>query len=136
MNLLFKQVATLFVLTSFLMIALGNFAVMIHGQNSQMPGDCPFSAIGVSLCPQNTTAVAVHHIATFNSFINVPVLSFKILLALLLLIVGIVLIFSISSLRFKPPSQIGVYHNFSPEIIVDKKIIRWLSLFENSPSFL
>ena len=73
MSTLLKKIIALLVLVSFMVIIFFGFAIMLHGPDGQMQGNCPFSAPGVSLCPQDTLAVALHHISSYHSFLNVPI---------------------------------------------------------------
>lgn len=131
-----KQIIALLVLASFLSVAFLSFNTMMQGPDGRMVGDCPFSAMGASLCPQDTVAVAVHHISAYYAFLNVPVgSSVASLIILLLATAGIMLMIFPEWLLSEPPQYINVFYNSPPPDSNRRKIAHWLSLFENSPSF-
>lgn len=130
-----KRIAVSFTLAAFLMLVFFGFANMMHGSDGRMPGDCPFSAMGASLCPQDTLAVALHHIAAYQSFFSVPIHSgITALIIFLLLALSAVFILSISPPLFIPAARVSRAYNFPLSVSPDRKIARWLSLLENSPS--
>ncbi|TSC67323.1 MAG: hypothetical protein CEO19_283 [Parcubacteria group bacterium Gr01-1014_73] len=130
---LFKKITTAFILASFLMIAL--FSPYMMSTDGRMSGNCPFSVNRTSLCPQGALALAIHHISAYHSFFNVFVNSgITAIIFTLLLALSAILILSISPLLFRPLAIIGRLHDFPPAIPRNKKITRWLSLLENSPS--
>ena len=120
---------------SFMAIAIFSFVMMMHGSNGEMSGDCPFSVMGASLCPQNTVAIAIHHISAYTSFINVPV-NAGITAYLIILLLSIVFIFTIpiSPPLLRVPAITGYLDYFSIPKHRSQEMPRWLSLFENSPS--
>ena len=130
----FKKNITAFILASFLMVAL--FSPYMMSTDGRMSGNCPFSIIGTSLCPQGSLAVAIHHISAYHSFFNVFVHSgiTALIFFTLLLALSEILILSISPPLFRPLVLIGRLHNSPPVIQRNGKITRWLSLLENSPS--
>ena len=131
----FKKITVLIVLASFLMIALLSFSLMTHGPDGRMGGECPFSAMGASLCPQNTLAVALHHISAYNSLLAAPTQSgITALIAVLLFVASLVLLLSVSPPAFSAPARAGSFFDSPRATPQDRKEIRWLSLFENSPS--
>ncbi len=129
------KIAAPFVLLAFLTLALFSFASMSYGSDGRMQGDCPFSAMGTSLCPPSTLPGALHHLSAYQSFLNVPVDS-----ALTALIIALLLItFGIFAYRIQPripdPPVHGAYRNHDPPVSVHTwKLVRWLSLLENSPA--
>lgn len=131
-----KQLIATLTLVSFLAVVIFSLVFMIPGQDGTMSGDCPLSAIDTSTCPQNTLAMAIHHISVYTDFLNVPTRSPMVLAAvvLLLAIVGAI----ISSARLHPGSSppARVLADRLSDHSHRKKIIRWLSLLENSPSYL
>lgn len=135
MEFTFKKIVAPFVLASFLMVVFFGFAAMSSGPDGRMQGDCPFSATGVSLCPQNTLAVALHHLSSYHSFISVPLYSTLLtLVSALLLITLFILIPPVRLLSLQPLIH-SKYSNHSPPISARTwNITRWLSLLENSPS--
>lgn len=137
MNYLLKKNIAIIVLVSFLMIVFFSFTVILHESDLQMVGDCPFSAIGASLCPQNMLAVAIHHISAYNSFFNVPT-SFG-LTAFIIFVLSVVAALFVISSRPRLPSRLVFAHTVHTSLPVNsytRKIIHWLSLFENSPSHI
>lgn len=129
-----KIIATL-ILTSFLTIAVFGFTIMMHMPDGQASGDCPFSPMGQSLCPQDVIAVAVHHISSYLSFLSVTVgaNSITLLLSLMLVAFAAILIL-IRPPLFSPPILAYISPDYLRSDLGAKKIARWLSLFENSPS--
>lgn len=131
-----KHIIASLILVLFLTVTLWSFGAMMHGVNGDMLGGCPFSAGGVSICPQNTLAVVIHHISAYNSFLNVSASSGIIALLVLILALSAVLAFSISppSLLLSVPAQ-SSYRSPSATSY-ERKVTYWLSLFEHSPSHL
>ncbi len=131
--MLFKKITAPLVLLSFLTMAFFSFAVMTYGSDGSMQGDCPFSAMGASLCPPSALPGAVHYISAYQSFLNVPVnTGIMALVIALLTIVYVALAFSFHPLLYRPLAPL--LYNSPPFTSQDRKIKRWLSLFENSPS--
>ena len=133
MPFMLRKITIPLILASFLMAAFFGFVAMSYGPDGRMQGDCPFSNMGMSLCPQSALPSALHHISAYHSFLNVPI-SFQItsLIITLLIIVSGVLVFS-----FNPPlyrSLTFVSYNSTPFTSHNRKIKRWLSLLEHSPS--
>jgi len=125
------------VLTSFMSVALLSFGIMMPGPDGQMTGDCPFSAMGASLCPQDTVAVAIHHVSAYYAFLNVPIGST--VTALIAALLFAFYFFSISSIRsqlIRPPRFMRISHDSPTGDPHGGKITHWLSLFENSPSHI
>ena len=135
MAFMFKNTIAPLVFASFLMAAFFGFTAMSNGPDGRMQGDCPFSVTGASLCPQDAVAAAVHHLSAYQSFLNVPVsLGFGTLISMFGLI-GLALVLVASSPPVPiPVASSGVLYTSPPLASYNKKLIRWLSLFENSPS--
>ena len=132
MSCMFKKIATPLVLLSFLTIAFFSFASMTYSSDGGMRSSCLFSAMGTSLCPQSALPGAIHHISAYQSFLNVPVNSgMTARTIILLIIVSVALAFSFHTLLFRPLAPIS--YNSPPFTSHNRKIKRWLSLFENSP---
>lgn len=129
-----KKTIVAIILVSFLTITIFSFPVMI-GADGRMAGDCPFVMNGLSLCPQEALAVAAHHIAAYRSFFNISVNSgiTAVILVYLFLIMAVVIL-SISPPLFSQPILTNSFYNSPPAVRRNKKITRWLSLLENSPS--
>lgn len=128
MQPMFKKITTTSLVLSFLLVAFFGSVAMSYGADGRMQGDCPFS-FGVSLCPQNVLPGVIHHISAYQSFINVPLSLF---VSSLLFVSVIILIFSFHLLLYK--QFVPISYNSPPFTSQDRKIKRWLSLFENSPS--
>lgn len=136
MSLLFKKIISSLILVAFLSLTFFSFVIMMHGQDGRMQGDCPFSAVGTSLCPQDTLAVVSHHISAYQSFFNIPLSpNITVSILLLLLVTSAIFILLISSPLLGSSVFVGYVSNFLPVFPNTRKIIRWLSLLENSPSF-
>lgn len=135
MKSVFKKIINILVLASFIAIVLFSFAFMMQGPDGSMTGDCPFSAMGQSLCPQDTVAIAIHHISSYHAFINVPVGTgmMTIILSLIFAICSVFIIF-IRSPLLGPPAFARISYDSPSANLHTRKITRWLSLFENSPS--
>jgi len=132
MEFTFKKIITPFILASFLLVVFFGFIAMSSGPDGRMQGGCPFSATGVSLCPQDALAVALHHLSSYQSFISVPLHSALLaLISALFLVIYVVLLFSFHPFLYRPPAFIS--YSAPPFTSQDRKIKRWLSLFEHSP---
>ncbi|MDO8593718.1 MAG: hypothetical protein Q7R59_02390 [bacterium] len=129
---MFKKTATTLLLLSFLTVVFFNFSAMSRASDGSMQGDCPFSPMGASLCPQNTLPGVIHHISESQSFLNVPVSSgLATLINALLVVISIALIFSFHPFLYRSP--VFVPYAAPPFTSHERKIKRWLSLFEHSP---
>ena len=129
----FRKIIIPLTLVSFLMVAFFGFATMTAGQAGSMQGGCPFSATGASLCPQNALDVAIHHLSAYQSFLNVPIV-----FDLAALIIALFVVAVISMLFARPililAASTGLLYESPPLVSYNKKLIRWLSLFELSPA--
>ena len=125
----FNKIITAFVLTSFLTVVFFSFAVMIHGPDGRMSGNCLFSASSVSLCPQDTVAVAIHHLSAYHAFLNAPVGSglTAIIISLLFVIGTFYVIFTHSPL-LGLRAVVNVLGDPPLTTSHDRKITHWLSL--------
>lgn len=135
MSSLFKKIITSLILLSFVIIVLFSFATMMHGSDGRVSGDCPFSAMGASLCPQNTVAIVLHHISSYQSFINVPInFGITILIISLLLIAYVILVAKIEWQLIWLSAFVDTIYNSKPNALYKRKTTRWLTLHENSPT--
>ena len=127
----------LLIFVSFLTVVFLSFSVMTHGSNGSMQNNCPFSAFGASLCVQDVFTTIFNHISAYKSFFNIPTYSY----------ITIFFFFFASYCKhnfyifidyflYKPLIYIRRVINSPPFIIYNRKILRWLSLFENSPSYI
>ena len=121
-----------FVLITFLSIGVFGLLQFNHIDHSvETPMiNCPYSENGYSIC-ENT----LDHIAKWQQFLNVI---FPSLLIFSLLILGIVLYF-FGKQNFLNQKQYfykwKYYLDDTKSYTYQERIIKWLSLFENSPSF-
>ena len=116
-------------------IVLFSFATVMHGPDGRISGNCPFSAIGASLCPQDTVAIVLHHISAYQSFINVSVNFGTVALIIsLLLVPWMTFVVFISPSLLRPLALVGILYNFPPDTSYKREITRWLALHENSPA--
>ncbi|MDP2655765.1 MAG: hypothetical protein Q8P17_04580 [bacterium] len=134
MALTFKKITGPLILASFLMVALFGFVAMSYGPDGRMQGGCPFSATGIVLCSQDALVAALHHISAYQSFLNVPVDSTLMLLMGALLLAVYILVLIIRPLLFVVPVRLAHFSHGPPLSARTRKITRWLSLLENSPS--
>src|SRR3989344_1302659 len=133
-----RKIIVSLVLVSILMVVFFSLATMTRGADGGMEGDCPFSGVGATLCPQNLAAAVVHHISAYQSFLAVfatpgTTTAMAAMLALLIAL-GAALLFSVRLLVYRPPAPASYFSNTPLTTSQDRAVIRWLSLFENSPS--
>lgn len=137
MKLTPKSTIVVLTLLSFLAIALFGFSLMMSDQDGRMTDDCPLSTLSQSACPQDIVAVVSHHLSAYYTFLNILVgTGLMNLIAILLFVVCVMLV-----IRTRPPSlKLPVYSRLRPRSLftspLERKIIHWLSLFENSPSYI
>jgi hypothetical protein len=136
MSFSLKKIITALTLTSFLMVVFFSLTFMMHGSDGRMTGTCPLSSPAEeSICSQNTILSAIHHISAYQSLLNTQVGS-SITLGLISLLL-LALAFVISLKDFNLLNRLLYFNHLSnspPPLSGTRKIIRWLSLFENSPS--
>ncbi len=117
---------TTILLIGFIIVGLFSFTTTMSGTNGHPSDGCPFSAMSASLCPQNTVAMVLHHIATYQTFINIPIpVNFG---------VWTMLVATVSLSLLKLPDRVGIFYKFSPDPTNKIKITRWLALHETSPT--
>ena len=132
---LLTKAVTLVTLLSLLAIVFFSFSFMARGADGQMQGDCPFSVVGGPLCPQDAFAAAVHHISAYQSFLNIIASSgVTALIVALVLAVCAAVAYSAGLLGFAPAPPARLFRIPPPSALPKRKVLRWLSLFENSPS--
>lgn len=134
----FKKIPAIILLLSFLALAIFSFAMIGHEPDGTMREDCPFATFAgsASLCPQDMLAVAVHHVSAYSTFLNVPVpVAFGLMLTALLALAYIAF-FSYTSAQILSPRVLRKWKYYSPPNVslLARKIARWLSLLEHSPS--
>lgn len=122
----FSKITTLTFIVVFLTVIVLGFSSMNHD------GGCSFSTGDVVECPLTAISMAVRHISAYGTFVSVmPAMIVAVLLMFLF-----ILFFGISGGAEAPPLQ-QKQDTKSYEIRHGiKKLIRWLALFEHSPSFL
>ena len=123
-------------LVSFIAVVFFSFATMAHGDEGSMQGNCPFSVIGGTSCPQNLTAATVHHIFAYQSFLSVLAETGVTAVITLLLALYAAVLFSFRLPLYKPPERVKRFFNTVVVTPQDRATIRWLSLLENSPATL
>ena len=135
MKFTYHKIITFLVLASFMAVVFLSFPMMVGMSDNHMTGTCSFSVMGVSLCAQDTLEMVINHISAYQSFLNV-VVSMSAMSALFLLFIVAYLILGWLGKPFLPSTSIFVSINLvsPPETSAKRKITRWLSLFENSPS--
>ena len=131
------------ILTSFATVIFFSIPFMMHGSDSQMGGGCLFPSAGTALCPQTDFGSAIHHLTSFQSFLNVTTnqgMQGLIALMFFLSFVALVLVTFRASSWASPPllKVAGHSHSrdLSPTIPFKEKETAWLSLLENSPSYI
>jgi hypothetical protein len=129
-----KQILAALMLAALLVIIFFSFATMMHNSGGSMEVGCPFTAMGVPLCPQDLAAAAIHHISAYQSLLNAPqVPGMTVLFIALLMLVYGVFVFFIRPPAFQP-KLIRYLHHSPSTSLRDRENTRWLSLFEHSPS--
>ncbi|MFA6536732.1 MAG: hypothetical protein WC250_02395 [Candidatus Paceibacterota bacterium] len=133
-----QKVLSILVLIAFMAVAVLSFSVMMHQGVGEGGNGCLFATGEVSLCPQNALALVAHHISAYLAFINVPVGSslFSVFAFLFALLVLALLIIRQATI-FSSPNLVLArsFADCPPRVAAQRKIIRWLSLLENSPAF-
>lgn len=126
---------SLLLLISVLVLGIFSFTSMSHGADYSV--GCIASIVSNTSCPENIVEISVHHIQAFVSFFSaVPSVSLISLLALLFTL------FLSAGFFLKQRKDFGIIYpelrqyRRDPErfIVRPRRITRWLSLFENSPS--
>ena len=129
----------------FLAIAVFGFVGMNHttamNDGKEAPG-CAIPLFSSLVCVNGVIGMAIHHISAYQSFSQFQINYFGSSILLLLLSIfmaGMFLLWHKSS-NFLPKylSSFAFWHFRSPAVRHNAsfKFLNWLSLFENSPSFL
>ena len=134
-----KKYITTLVFISFLGLAVFSIPAFNHKMSDPMDNGCIGSKIDNTSCPTNLMAAVIHHISVYQAFFNAlaPSINSLILLTLLALVVVSILLFDKDILNLKLKFLYQRLKDF--ELIIHKarqKFVSWLSLLENSPSFL
>jgi len=127
MSFVSKKIITIFALLSFLATALFSFVGMTYGADGDMQGGCPFSTMGASLCPQNALPSVVHHLSAYQSFMSAPLN----LITVLLILTSLVFVFLLQPFLYR--RLVPISYSSPPFTSHNRKMQRWLSLFEYSP---
>ncbi|MFZ2167344.1 MAG: hypothetical protein WAV50_00570 [Minisyncoccia bacterium] len=136
MSFSLKNIFTSLFLTSFLVVAFFGFAIMAHASNGNMQQtDCPFSTEREPLCPEDALAMVIQHMSAYQSLFSVPVTLGLGALIALFGILSVALVFFVHPLLRPLNLRSGVLGASPPRLSYNRKLARWLSLFENSPSF-
>lgn len=129
-----KKIISPILLLSFLAMAFFSFAIMSYGPDGRMRGDCPLATTGASLCPQDAAAMTLHHLSAYQAFLNVPVNFGLAMLAALFFAIGLARI--LFQNLFSPAFvMVRALYESPPSGIHSRRLLRWLSILENSPSF-
>ncbi len=130
----YKHIIALFILASFMMFVFWGLMSMTHETNGHMRANCPpFSAFGTSLCSQDGFTAILHHISSYQSVFSVTAQFGTVALMLSLFLAFLLFI---SEELFVAPPIVFRYSAFVFSSIASRrKATRWLSLFENSPSY-
>lgn len=130
----FKKILSPILLLSFLAMVFFSFALMAHGPDGRMQGDCPLATTGASLCPQDAAAMVLHHLSAYQSFLNVPVSFGLAVLAALFFAVGLAQVLSRGFFSFVFAVPMRRLYTSPPSVSYNQKLSRWLSILEHSPS--
>ncbi|MDO8575565.1 MAG: hypothetical protein Q7R78_02600 [bacterium] len=134
MRLSLKKIISGLIFLSFSGVIFFSFALMLHAPEGSSSGDCPLLPFSESFCPKDTLALAVHHISAYHTFLGISV-GLSILALIFLLLYSISFVILINSRNFNSSLRARIFFDDPPFIFNIKKLIRWLSLLENSPSY-
>lgn len=116
-------------------LAVGGFGFL--GMNSAMDhdGGCIASLVNVATCPLQGIMSAMYHLETYASFSQAVLTSPLILLAFALLVL---LVFAglHAYIPIPIPARVTLRVHRETSALQRRKLIDWLSLFENSPSVI
>jgi hypothetical protein len=135
-----KQLLTLAVLASVLSIAVFGFVAMAHGEGHSH--ECLGATAAGEPCPTEGSAIpfAAFHLDVLRSFSTGVFDGTASTAALSLLSIFAILLFAVALLNLSPPPELSFAGTFRPlkrEDFVSpaaRRVSRWLSLHENSPS--
>lgn len=137
-NIIRKIIAGL-IFASFATVIFFSIPFMMHGHGAQMDGGCLFPSGATALCPQTDFGSAIHHLASYQSFLNITAnqgMSGLIALVIFLTLIALAVMIFLASPPLLKIAGRGRRHNLSPAIPFKEKETSWLSLFENSPSYI
>ena len=99
-------------------------------------GGCSFAFGGNGDCPPTAIGMIMHHVDSYLQFFSsMPVTTSLSVLAMALLVLSV---FDVWPQGLKPPRRSFAFERVGDRgagSTKDSNFIRWLSLFENSPSF-
>lgn len=135
MQFVLRKIAVPLILASFLMTVFFGFSAMGYWPEA-MQGDCPFSSVmGTPSCPQNLFAMTLHHLSSYQSFLQAPAVpDLAALMSALLIAAGLLVITFYQPVLLGPPLRNRPASRVLPVSWRRRKMIRWLSLLEHSPS--
>jgi len=119
-----KSLTGVFIVLAFVSISVFGLFQFNHGAEMAMT-DCPYELGSFSVCDSN-----LEHISHWQKFSNTTFVSFFILA---LLILGIILYFLSTQDFFDIHFYKWKFYLNKKTFSYSEKIIKWLSLFENSP---
>ncbi|MFZ3011422.1 MAG: hypothetical protein WA060_00250 [Minisyncoccia bacterium] len=133
-----KRLLTFILIVSFVGIAFFGFTVFAHGMNSS-DNNCVTSPIDGTVCPTSIVAMTLHHISSLQTLLTsvTPSMSSLLMLLAFILLVSVSIFQLYKNLLFPKLELLRKrLHDLETNLSYSKqKIISWLSLFENSPSF-
>lgn len=132
-----KKIFAALILISFVAVTLSSFIVMTHDSDTRVIGDCPFVAMGASICPQDALAASIHQILSYRSFLSIsPNVGTDVTLLTILLATYLILTLLATRFFWNNQHLVTVHTTNGPPRYnsYTQKIVGWLSLFENSPS--
>jgi len=134
MNTIMKKLAIVLTLTAFIVIAVFGVVLMDHAMMS--PSDCVVSMMNGNPCPTSQIQLFIHHLSVVQIFSAVVVSPTLALLLLISLLLSALSLFLFSKSPQSPPLFFS--YQQSRQIknnLYTRKLLHFLSLFENSPSF-
>lgn len=138
-KIILRNIIAGLILASFATVIFFSIPFMMHGHGAQMEGGCLFPSGGAAFCLQTDFGSAIHHLTSYQSFLNITAnqgMSGLMALVLFLAFAALAVMISLASLPLLKIAGGGRQHNLSPAIPFKEKEISWLSLFENSPSYI
>lgn len=128
----------IFVFIAFMsMFVFGITSITNMNMDQNANNNCPIALGGDSTCPPGLLETTIHHLSIYQSFFNIFISENVFLLASLIIFLAFLylfnkrLIFEFNILDFSR----CLYPKKKFRSFKSRKIIKWLSLFENSPSF-
>lgn len=121
-----RKIFSLILIISIGIVGFLGFATMTHGHHE----GCVVSIVQNVPCPQSLSTMAVHHIGAYTSFFSV--------LLVLPYLFGILLVclWVLQRIRHTRYKAYTYFSATNSKTRLQVRIIRWLSLLENSPSYV